>query len=131
MFRNLHLGGCKWVEETSKSNEDFTKSYHDNSDEGCFLEVDVQYPENLYNLHNDLPSFPERMKTQKVEKLVERLHGKEEYVMHRRYLKEALNHGLILKKVHRVINFNQESWIKRYIDMSTGLRKKSKKKIRK
>ena len=37
MFRNLHLGGCKWVEETSKSNEDFTKSYHDNSDEGCFL----------------------------------------------------------------------------------------------
>ena len=71
------------------------------------------------------------MKIQKVEKLVERLHGKEEYVMHRRYLKEALNHGLILKKVHRVINFNQESWIKRYIDMSTGLRKKSKKKIRK
>ena len=68
------------------------------------------------------------MKIQKVEKLVERLHGKEEYVMHRRYLKEALNHGLTLKKVHRVINFNQESWIKPYIDMSTGLRKKSKKK---
>ena len=75
--------------------------------------------------------FPERMKIQKVEKLVERLHGKEEYVMHRRYLKEALNHGLILKKVYRVINFNQESWVKPYIDMNTGLRKKSKKKIRK
>ena len=81
MFQNLHLGGCKWVEETSKSNEDFIKSYHDNSDEGCFLEVDVQYPEDLYNLHSDLPFFPERMKIQKVEKLVERLHGKEEYVM--------------------------------------------------
>ena len=62
------------------------------------------------------------MKTEKVEKLVTNLHDKTEYVIHIRNLKQALNHGLILKKVHRVIKFNQKGWLRPYIDMNTKLR---------
>ena len=52
---------------------------------------------------------------------------KKEYVTHIRYLKQALNLGLILKKVHRVIRFNQEGWLKPYIEKNTNLRIKAKK----
>ena len=67
------------------------------------------------------------MKIKKVEKPVANLHDKTEYVIHFRNLKQALNHGFVLKKVHRVIKFNQNAWLKPYIDMNTDLRKKSKK----
>ena len=66
------------------------------------------------------------MKFGKVEKLVANLHDKTEYVIHIRNLKQALNHGLVLKKVHRVIKFNQKSWLKPCIDMNTKLRQKAK-----
>ena len=62
------------------------------------VEVDVEYPKNLYNFLNGLPSFCERMKIEKVEKLVENLHDKEEYIIHIRNSKQTLNHGLVLKK---------------------------------
>ena len=57
--------------------------------------VDVQYHEKLYELHNDFPFLPERMKFEKVEKLVTNLHDKTEYVIHIRNLKQALIHGLV------------------------------------
>ena len=63
---------------------------------------------------------------EKVEKLVANLHDKTEYIIHMRNLKQALNHGLVLKKVHRVIKFNQNAWLKLYVNMNTDLRKKSK-----
>ena len=63
-------------------------------------------------LHNDLPFLPERKKIKKIEKLVTNLYDKSEYVIHIRNLKQALNHGLILKKVHGVIKFNQKDWLK-------------------
>ena len=66
------------------------------------------------------------MKIEKVEKLVANLHDKTEYVIHIRNLKQALNHGLVLKKVHRVIKFNQNAWLKPYIDMNTDLKEKQK-----
>ena len=66
------------------------------------------------------------MKIKKVGKLVINLHDKTEYVIHIRHLKQALNHGLILEKVHRVIKFNQNAWLKPYIDMNTKLRQKAK-----
>ena len=53
------------------------------------------------------------------------MHDKKKYVVHISILKQALNHGLKLKKVHRVIEFNQEAWLKKYIDMNTELRKKA------
>ena len=66
------------------------------------------------------------MKIEKVEKLGAYLHNKKEYVIHIRNLKQALNHGLVLKKVYRVIEFNQKARLKRYIDMNRKLRKKAK-----
>ena len=58
------------------------------------------------------------MKIEKVEKLVTNLHDKTEYVIYIRILKEVLNHGLVLKKVHRVIKFNQNASLKPYIDLN-------------
>ena len=80
----------------------------------------------MFNLHKDLPIIPERKKVNKVEKLICSIEDKEKYVMHIRVLKQALNHGLVLRKVHRVIQFNQEDWLKPYIDMNTKLRKEAK-----
>ena len=69
------------------------------SDGGYLLEVDIQYPEKLQELHDDLPILPERMKIEKVEKLLTNLHDKIECVIHIRNLKQVLNHGLILKLI--------------------------------
>ena len=66
------------------------------------------------------------MKIEKIEKLVANLHDKTEYVIHIRNLKQALNHELVLKKVHRIIKFKQKAWLKSYIDTNTDLRKKAK-----
>ena len=108
----------------SKFNEEFTKNYDEDSDKGYILEVDVKYPKNLHGLYEDLPFLLERMKIGKCNKLACNLYDKKNYVVHIRSLKQALNHELILKKVHRVIQFYQEAWLKPYIDMSTELRKK-------
>ena len=72
-----------------------------------------------------MPFLPERMKIDKTQKLECNLRDKKTYVVHISILKQALNHGLKLKKVHRVIEFNQEAWLKKYIDMNTELRKKA------
>ena len=63
---------------------------------------------------------------EKLEKLVANLHDQTEYAMHIRNLKQALNHGLVLKQANRVIKFNQNAWLKPYIDVNTDLRKKAK-----
>ena len=80
----------------------------------------------ILNFTNVLPFLPERMKIEKVEKLVANLHDKNEYVIHIRNLNQALNHGLFLKKVHKVIKFNQNSQLKPYNDMNTDLKIKQK-----
>ena len=64
------------------------------------------------------------MKIAKVEKLLTNLHDETEYDIHIRNLKQALNHGLVLKNVYRVIKFNQNAWLKPYIDMNNKLRRK-------
>ena len=68
----------------------------------------------------------EIIKIENIEKLLANLHYKEEYVIHIRNLKQALSHGLVLKKVDRVIRFNQKGWLDLYIDMNTELRKSAK-----
>ena len=112
MSQKLLVNNFEWIKDTSQFNEDFIKNYNEESDEGYFLEVDVQYLEKLHELHNDLPFLPERMKIEKVKKLVANLHDKTEYVIHIRNLKHTLNHILVLKKVHGVINFNENAWLK-------------------
>ena len=100
----------------------FIKGYNKNSDRGYFLEVDVEYPKKLFNLHKDLPFLPQRKNIETCNKLACSIQYKENFVLHIRALKQAL----ILKKVHRVIQFNQKAWLKPYIDMNTKLRKEAK-----
>ena len=73
----------------SEFDESFIKSYNEESEKGYFFEVDIQYPKNLHKTQNALPFLPERMKIEKVEKLVANLHDKTEYVIHIRNLKQA------------------------------------------
>ena len=129
MSRKLPVNGFKWLdtsETSNKINEDFIKNYDENNDKGYILEVDVKYPKRLHELHSDLPFLSERMEVNKCKKLVCNLFNKKKYVAHINALKQALNHGLKLKKIHRVIEFNQEAWLKPYIDMNTELRKVAK-----
>ena len=126
MSQKLPINNFEWIKDTSQFNEYFIKEYDEERDEGYFLEVYVQYLEKLHELDNDLPFLPERMEIEKVEKLVANLHDKTEYLIHIRNLKQALNHGLVLKNVHKVTKFNQNGWLKPYIDMNTNLRKKAK-----
>ena len=110
MSEKLPINGFKLVNDISGINEKFVKSYYKkNSDKGYILEVDVDYPSKLRKLHSDMPFLPERMKIDKTQKLVCNLCDKKKYVVHISILKQALNHGLKLKKVHRVIEFNQET----------------------
>ena len=88
------------------------KSYNRKRNKGYFLEADIQYPEKLQELYNDLSFLPERTKIEKLEKFVINLHDKAEYFIHIRNLKEALTHGLILRKVHRIIKIDQQAWLK-------------------
>ena len=69
MSQKLPVNNFGWIKRPSQFNEDFRKNYNEESDEEYFLEVDVQYPRKLHNLHNDLPFLPERMKTEKLKSL--------------------------------------------------------------
>ena len=82
MSQKLLVNNFEGIKDTSGFNQDFIKSYNEESDQGYFLKVHVQYPEKLHDLYNDLPFLPERMKIEKVKKLVANLHDKTEYVIH-------------------------------------------------
>ena len=90
----------------------------------------MEYPQKLWDSHKDLSFLPERKKLEKVEKLVCSIEDKEKYVIDIRALKQALNSGLKLKKVHRVLKFQQKAWSKPYIDMNTKLRKDNRRNIK-
>ena len=126
MSQKLPVSGFKWKKSILKFNEEFMKNYDEDSAKGYILEVDVKHPKRLHGLHEDLPFLPERTKTGKCKKLACNLYDQKNYVVHIRSLKQALNNGLILKKVHRLTQFNQEACLKSYIDMNTELRKKTK-----
>ena len=125
MTKKLPVRGFKWVNDISKIDEDLVKDYNKNDNKGYILDVDVDYPNKLQNLHSDLPFLPERMIINNTKKLVCNLNDKKNYIVHINVLKQALDHGLKLRKVHRVIEFEQEAWLKEYIDVNTELRKKA------
>ena len=118
MSQMLPVNEFKWVKDISEFNEDFIKSYNNEIDKVYFLESDVQYSENLHSFHNNLPFLSERRKIENIEKVVTTLYDKTEYVMHKRNLIKALNYVLVLKKIHKIIKFNQKHGQK-YIDMNT------------
>ena len=101
------------------------------SNTGYFFEVDVDSPKELFDLHKDLTFLPEIKKVNKLKKLICSIEGKKKYVIHIRTLKQSLNNDLRLKKVRRIIQFKQKSWLKEYIDMNTELRKNAKNEFEK
>ena len=109
MCKKLPVSDFKWVDDLSIFTEDFIKNYDDEDDIGYLFVVDEEHPKNPHKLHSDLPFLPETMKINKCTKLVCNVPNKENYVIHISALKEALNHGLKLAKVHTIIQFDQEA----------------------
>ena len=118
MSQPLPTGRFRWVDVKPDEIHELAKR----AKKGYLLEVDVCYPRDLHNSHNNLPFMCERMEIDKVEKLVPNLRDKKGYVIHIRALDQALNHRLVLERVHRTIEFNQSAWMKPYIDFNTQLR---------
>ena len=93
----------------------------------CILEVDLIYPEELHDLHNDYPLCPERVECDKgVKKLIPNLRNKNNYVVHYKTLMQCLRLGMKLKKIHRGIKFIESDFLKPYIDKNTNLRTQAK-----
>ena len=95
-------------------------------DYGYLREVDIRYPKALHDYHNDLPFMWAKMNINGVEKLVPNIYYKRKYVIHVKALVQALEHGLVLERTHRCIEFKQSSWMREYIDFNTRLRTAAK-----
>ena len=147
MTKKLPYDNVKW--DYSFLTDKKILNHDEDSDEGYILEVDLQYPEQLHDLHKDYPLAPEIMsvsedmlskhkkelhykyygkeaKDEDTKKLILSLMDKKKYVLHISALKFYLQHGLKLKKIHRIISFKQSNFLKPYIDFNTEKRKQSK-----
>lgn len=122
MSQCLPLKGFMWCEHSFTA--DGIMQISDESPIGFMFEVDLEYPTNLHNLHSDYPMCAEKRTApnSKHSKLLLTLYDKKRYVIHYKMLKLVLQQGLKLKKVHRVLQFEQSRWLKPYIDLNTELR---------
>ena len=145
MSQYLPTGNFKWLSQNQIEKPNLGK-YTENSKKGLILEVDLEYPQELHDLHNDYPLGPEKVKVAKdmlsdyckkiadkfnissglVHKLIPTLNDKEKYILHYRNLQSYLSLGLKLKKIHRVLQFDQSPWLKQYIDFNTQKRTHAK-----
>ena len=145
MSQYLSTGNFKWMTDKEISKVDLGK-YKADGKKGLILEIDLEYPQELHDIHNDYPVAPEKVKVSKdllsayckmitekynisvglVNKLIPTLRDKKEYVLHYRNLQLYLDLGLKIKKVHRVLKFDQSPWLKQYIDFKTEKRKHAK-----
>ena len=145
MSQYLPTGNFKWLSQKQIEKTNLGK-YTENSKKGLILEVDLEYPQELHDLHNDYPLGPEKVKVAKdmlsdyckkiadkfnissglVHKLIPTLNDKEKYILHYRNLQSYLSLGLKLKKIHRVLEFDQSPWLKQYIDFNTQKRTHAK-----
>ena len=121
----------KLVENTSSFNENFVENYNEDTDAGYFLEVDVQYPEKFHDLHNVWPFLSENGKRKIWETCGQLTWKKKEYVMYIRNLNQTLYHGLVLRKVHRIITFNKKNSTKIAHWYGSRAKEESKKRLRK
>ena len=145
MSQYLPTGGFRWMTE-KQINKINLATYKEDSKKGLILEVDLEYPRGLHDLHNDYPLGPEKVKVTEnmlsnyckkikekynisigqVHKLIPTLKNKEKYVLHHRNLQLYTDLGLKVTKVHRILEFNQSPWLKQYIDFNTEKRKNAK-----
>ena len=145
MSQYLPTGEFRWLAKEEAAGLDVT-SIPDDGEKGYILEVDLDYPEELHDLHNEYPLAPEKtcvsedmlsdyckslkdkfnIGNSAVPKLIPNLHHKSKYVIHHRNLKLYLSLGMRITKVHRCIQFNQAPWMKSYIDFNTARRKEAR-----
>ena len=92
----------------------------------CILEVDLDYPEDLHNLHNEYPLEPEHVKIGKVQTLIPNLNDKTNYIVHYENLKLYESLGLKITKLHRGIKFEESAWLEDHININTKLRIEAK-----
>ena len=118
MSQPLATGGFKWVDIGIDKIRELSKK----EDYGYILEVDVKYPTEIHDSHDELPFMCERLNINGVTKLVPNLNDKKRHVVHIRALAQALDHGLILERIHPAIEFKQSAWMKPNIDLNTKLR---------
>ncbi|XP_041969806.1 uncharacterized protein LOC121726481 [Aricia agestis] len=121
MSQHRPVGGFEWVDPNTNFDIPDTSEY------GFILEVDLKYPDELHDLHSDLPLCPENICVgdTKNKKLVPNLNNKTKYKIHYRNLKQCLKLGIKLQKVHRILKFNQSPWLQKYINLNTQLRTKA------
>ena len=151
MTQKLPYGGFKWIDLTLEEAIDLIQNTTTDDNVERIYEVDLEYPEELHDDHSDYPLAPEKLKIKKdmysiyqlelaekignnlteYEKLVPNLMNKEKYVIHGQLLKLYMELGLKLKRVYRVIQFNQSAWLEPFIRQNTDLRKKSKSEFEK
>ena len=140
----LPYANFKWFKNIDKIKQKLT-NIESNSSNGYILEVDLEFTQELHDIHNNYPSAPEKINIQKewlskyclkianthnittgkVKKLVPNLMNKNNYVIHYRNLQQCLELGMKLKKIHRILKFKQKDWIKPYIDFNTQKRKEA------
>ena len=125
MSMKLPTHGFKWL--TGGEMEKIYENRHNLNKIPCILEVDLEYPKKLHDLHNDYPLCPEKVKCKnRVEKLIPNLRDKTKYVLHYKNLIQCLDMGLKIKHIHRGIKFVESEWMKPYIEKNTNLRAKAK-----
>ena len=122
MSEPLPTKGFEWMTE---------KELQDWNNHTCILEVNLEYSEELHDLHNEYPLAPERLEINKVKKLIPNLNNKTSYVLHYKNLKLYESLGMKVTKIHRGIKFEESPWLKEYIDMNTNLRAKAKNEFEK
>lgn len=125
MCEAMPLSNFEWLAPSSKLLKTILKT-SDNHMYGYILEVDLEYPEYIHDQHQWYPLCAEHKQppnsATNQKKLLLTLDNKEKYVIHYRMLKFAVSHGLLLRKVHRILRFRQSPWIKPYIDLNTNER---------
>ena len=122
MSNPLPTHGFKWM----KVDELETWELH-----SCILEVDLEYPKSLHDLHNDYPLAPDQIVVNKISKLIPNLGDKKNYILHYENLKQCLRLGLKLTHIHRGIKFKESPWLEKYISLNTKLRTEAKNEFEK
>lgn len=145
MSQALPTGGFRWMKENEIKKIDRAK-YNNETEKGLILEVDLEYPRELHKLHNDYPLVPKKisldsemlsqyckniidkfnLKHSNMKKLIPTLLKKEKYVLHYENVKLYRDLGMKISKVHRVLEFKQSTWLKKYIDFNTEKRTNAK-----